>query len=151
MNDASYTHAHVISDLGLCLTAFPGRYSEGIIVALTSQPEHAAVLNDNFTGGSLVWETVSSLLAQLEWFPIIFVENHSSIITALDQKLETISVTQPLDRDWKLGIELMCSIIEQDRHHNLVSSMPREFTQNLTAAAIDFLFTVRDADSGVNK
>lgn len=111
----------------LKLSIFDSRYSDGLVVILTTEMSHAEAIEDNFSGGDNDWEAVSFGLMKLEWFPIVFVDSIEKAIPALEAKLKTIFEKKVDDiKDWELCMEFVGRLITDcDDFHSVLARVGR--------------------------
>lgn len=111
---------------GMTLTIFDGRYSDGIIAYLTTNSEHASAIADNLTGGDTDWEIIRFGTAKLGWFPIVYVQDVSQVVSELQAKLNEIEKSQSNYRDWLVAVERIGSLIDDNKHWDLLFPLTHE-------------------------
>ena len=110
---------------GMKLAIFDSRYSDGLVVIMTDKTEHAAAIENNFSGGDTDWEAVSFPLHNLGWFPIVFVEKIDDAIPAIRKKIAEIEATQPDPVKWRTCVEWLGELIRLNKHFQLLYGLQK--------------------------
>lgn len=111
---------------GMILTIFDTRYGDGLCVILTKTIEHAAAIEDKSSGPYDEWEVLHNPLPTLGWFPIVFVKNIDDAIPAMRAKLKKIEEKNPDISQWHSSVGWICSLIEENKHVDLLNCLRGE-------------------------